>query len=274
MDTRRTFTKGYMKQIFSLIVTIIASSIVSVADSAEIATTNSEAIHGFWDNSIRDHYVSYRISRKVNKTPVWWSELEVDLPWRGIYFDLWSSDALNSSKSQQKANEFDVSVGKRTKIGDLTIDCQLRYFNFDSVGDWFDAGDFMGAGMLATYKEYQIGYNNSIQPAIDIEWLSKLEDLNTSGPIVQPGLIHKWKAPFGLKCLTIVDKDWVCWADCRFKKDDTSGLMFRTDAAFVWALSKHFELSVPGLRLITPIVETADGRRTVVSVWGSLRFKF
>jgi len=191
-----------------LVAVVLLSNFVSHAAGTPIAPTNSVAIHGYWDSSIRDHYLSYRTERAPNKTPVWWNELDVDLPYHGVYLDVWSSDVLTGTPSQRAANELDLVIGKRGKIGGLSYDGQFRYLNLNPIGSWRDREDYVDFGLLTTYDSFPAWKGNTIQPALDVEWLARCRDFGDGGLIFQPGFIHKWKAPFGLRCLTLVDKEW------------------------------------------------------------------
>jgi hypothetical protein len=263
--------KKFMR--YAILVTIFSvASIIGAIGAENLSTNSSFQVHGYWDNSIRDHYLSYRSERAPNKTAVWWSDLDIDFP--DFYLGVWGSYCLSDTPSQQKATELDLVIGKRGTISGINYDCQFRYMDMTKMGMWQDAGDCVDFGLMLTGKEYSLGYHNTIQPALDTEWMASCQNVGGGGLIIQPGFIHKWKSPLGIKRLTLVDKDWFCWNDLWFKKNKADGFSLRIDAAMVWTVTKRISFSLPGIRFITPVINPDDGRKTDIQYWTGLRMTF
>jgi hypothetical protein len=229
--------------------------------------------YGFIDSSVRDHYLSYRTQGSLNKTPVIWTEAIVFGP-EEFYVDVFDSHSLSSSRSQQNVNEIDLVLGKKFHYGtNFTFDSSVRYMDFEPY-EKLGQGDYFNTGLLTTWKDFQFLRNNYLQPALDVEWLAKVNDIAGGGYFIQPGVIHRWVSPLGIKRLVWTNREWFSWDHLKFMGKKSDGFFFRSDTCFSWKLSKHWSAAVPGVRVITPVIQTSDGRKADVQTWAGLRLFF
>ncbi len=250
----------------------VAVAISMLMSQETFGSTNEVSSPTFsLESSIRSEFVSFRTSREVTTTPVILNDLNLFLP-HDLRLNVWQSQTTSSAKSECNGNELDLALGKNWKFNGFSVYTEYRFMNLNQLNNWGD-GDVMSFTLSLSSKPYKITTNQTIQGVLYTEYLCDLKDLMHWVPTVQPGLVYVWKAPLGIKCLSVCDKNWIAWDD-GWRKNTPNGMMLRIDANCTWDVMPHVQVIVPGVRFVTIMVNPHDGRHEATQWWAGVKLSF
>jgi hypothetical protein len=260
-----------MKRMTTVLALVLAFSWVFCvgAEEADVVSTNHQwALHGYAMTRLYDHYLSFRTGTPLTRTPVLWSEMEVNFP-KGIYFQGFGSYGLSEAPEQKLGNQIDMVAGKRWTIGEFKLDSNVRFSDITPVGTWWN-GDLVYLNLIFS-RDFKIPNhpNHILRPTIYSEWMTYVDRFDQGAMLEQVGFAHIWKSPLGIKPLSIVHCDYFSWCDQWVKTPP--GFFFRSDVSFNWHVTKRLDIICPGGRFVAGLDGTRGNDKSLMA---GARFSF
>lgn len=239
--------------------------------SSEVNPKNSW-LDGFEPKSYSlrvDHRSQYVLSNAVLAYDDDVIQPDLFMVWKnGLTFDIWASAPVSLGDFNENfGTELDLTLGWIDKAGDYTISAGAAYYDLYRVGS-IEGGDILCAyGEIS--RDFQPLQNLTLSPFARIE--VNFTPNGDCGSDALPRIGSRYALKLS-DVFTVSGKAMVVY-DPGILGLDTA-LIGNVEASLLWKLGKHTVLELPYLKMVSPLTDVEDVRKTRYVYGASINFLF
>ncbi len=223
-----------------------------------------------FSTQIKDKYVLGK-GLNIYDDPVIQRDVFVELG-RGFYVDLWWSTGLDEPNlNLGNDDEVDWTTGWKGEVGgNCKLDIGIAYFDLTKIFS-IEEGDVIQP-FAELGRKYELDSRHSFTPYIRAVGLVPIgwDKDARSGAHIFLGLKHDWQP---CELLGVSQKFAVMYDTGTLVSSDR-GFLGNYDLGLNWKVSKRATVNLPSFKLISPISDLDDGRKTQHVVGGGITFSF
>lgn len=205
----------------------------------------------------------------LHENPVIQTDLLITLP-HGLYVDVWGSKSLDGSLSSSDfGNEIDYTVGWAKKLGNVSLDFGLAYFDISKLFGSPKGDVIQIFGQID--QSFKVAQMHAVTPFLRLEFSARPFGTGASpSENIQAlmGMKHVWDIG---PVLSLKQTGQLIYDQGKFFNEAAGIFQYQLNP--VWNLSKHLSVEIPNFKLSTPLTHTR-GRGLETAVGAGAVYKF